>query len=155
MSPRHLHWQVLRSVVQKTKQHQHRSAEGLWGKTITWRITSLRFKGGFLFKLHISSVLTISRRKEAGGFSAEVKHQQDNSVPQPKPINIPSSTVLSLLSDQHTHKLHWQPCWRSEINLPIVCAPWLHRDASFRNTIWFDCFGPTARKTTHRQTKTK
>lgn len=96
----------------------------------------------------------VSRRK-VFFFSAEVKQQPDNSVPQPKPINIPSCSALSLLSDQHTHKLHWQPCWRREINLPIVCVCVRAVAASLTNAIWFDCFVPTRRKTTRRRTKTR
>lgn len=142
-------WQLLGSVVQKTTQHSKISAKDLQKSkenkdlqvVSSWNVTLAGLKWS-------------SGERRARSFCTEVKHQQDNWVPWPKPINIPSCTALSLLSDQHTHKLHRQPCWW-EINLPIVCEPWLHRDASLGNTIWFDCFGPATRKTTHRRTKTK
>lgn len=130
----------LGSVVQNTTAIKHQ-----WRSKTTSHITASALK----------LQIVVSQRKEDASFSAEVEQQPDNSVPQPKPINIPSCTALSLLSDQHTHKLHWQPCWRSEINSPIVWALWLHWDASLTNAIWFDCFGPTVRKTTRRRTKTK
>lgn len=80
----------------------------------------------------------------------QVKRQQENLVPRPEPINIPSRAALSLLSEQHMHELWWQPCWQTEINSSIVSAAWQHKAVPHKRCFLTDCFGATTRKTQNK-----
>lgn len=112
--------------------------------------------GYSLFLTHqVGLVESAARRTQGDGFLTEVKQQPDNSVPRPKPINIPQCAAPAPHSDQHTRKLRWRPRCRSEINFPIVCTTVaaLRRVTHKRYLIWlFRANG--CRKTTRRTTKT-
>lgn len=86
-----------------------------------------------LFKLQIGPVQTMNRRTEGDVFFSWC--QTTGGQLNQNPLTFQAARPLSLLSAQHTHKLHWQPCWRSEINLPIVCAMWLHSETLFDLTV--------------------